>query len=104
VLTLLVRICRSLTDLQLSPVRAILAHRRAGDASEFERFLGCPIVFGGRADQLVFGHSPGRDEPDTLSAIYVPERRRHLCATAMLIPLVRCFLSVGGNPRALQYF
>jgi AraC-like DNA-binding protein len=57
VLTLLVRICRSLTDLQLSPVRAVVAHRRAVDASEFERFLGCPIIFGGRADQLAFEQS-----------------------------------------------
>jgi AraC-like DNA-binding protein len=57
VLTLLVRICRSLTNLQLSPVRAVVAHRRAADASEFERFLGCPIIFGGRADQLTFEQS-----------------------------------------------
>jgi AraC-like DNA-binding protein len=54
VLTLLVRICRRLTELQLSPVQATVAHRRTAGALEFQRFLGCPTIFGGRADQLAF--------------------------------------------------
>jgi AraC-like DNA-binding protein len=53
-LTTLVRTCRQLTNLQLSPVRVSVIHHRKGDPSEFERFLGCHIVFGAGSDEIAF--------------------------------------------------
>ena len=51
---MLVRACRHLVDLHLSPVRAALVHRRTANGSEFERFLGCRIAFGAGSDQVAF--------------------------------------------------
>jgi AraC-like DNA-binding protein len=82
VLTMLVRICRSLTDLQLSPVRAVVAHRRVADASEFERFLGCPIIFGGRADQLAFEQSVQR-KPVVSADPYLNDVLTRYCEEAL---------------------
>jgi AraC-like DNA-binding protein len=53
-LTIVVRICRTLTNRRLNPTAVGLLHRRSGDPSEFERFLGCGIDFGEEADEVVF--------------------------------------------------
>ena len=53
-LTLLVRLSWQLTNCRLLPSRVSLCHRRKGGRSELERFLGCDVVFGADADEVVF--------------------------------------------------
>jgi len=52
--TIVVRICRALTNRRLAPIAVHLAHRRSSKPSEFERFLGCQVDFGAEADEIVF--------------------------------------------------
>jgi AraC-like DNA-binding protein len=59
-LTALVRTCRQLTRLQLVPIRASVIHRRTGDPSELERFLGCRIAFGAGSDEVAFAATVGQ--------------------------------------------
>ena len=53
-LTFLVRLSRQLTNRRLLPSRVSLCHRRKEGRSELERFLGCNVVFGADADEVVF--------------------------------------------------
>ena len=53
-LTLLVRLCRQLTNRPLLPNRVRLCHRRKGGCSELEKFLGCHVVFGADTDEVSF--------------------------------------------------
>ena len=52
--TIVLRICRKLTNRQLTPTAVRLVHRGSSDASEFESFVGCRIDFGEDADEIVF--------------------------------------------------
>ena len=54
VVTIVIRICRTLTNRRLTPTAVHLAHRRLSDASAFESFVGCHIDFGADADEIVF--------------------------------------------------
>ena len=49
-----VRICRQLTNRQLSAVRVSLAHHRNSEARKFKNFFGCDVTFGATDDQLSF--------------------------------------------------
>jgi AraC-like DNA-binding protein len=53
-MTLLVRVCRHLSGLQVMPSRVRLAHRRTGACSEFVEFLGGNIEFGANVDEVAF--------------------------------------------------
>jgi AraC-like DNA-binding protein len=53
-LTMVVRMCRQLTDRHLVPIHAGVAHRRTEPASELNSFLGCDVAFGADADEIVF--------------------------------------------------
>ena len=52
--TLLVRLCRQLTNRRLLPRRVNLCHRRRGGCPELNRFLGCNVAFGADRDELAF--------------------------------------------------
>ena len=52
--TLLVRLCRHLVGQRVRPVRVAFTHRRSGDTTEFDAFLGCDAEFGADVDELVF--------------------------------------------------
>jgi AraC-like DNA-binding protein len=52
--TIVIGICRTLTNNRLRPTAIRLAHRRPSDASEFERFVGCQIDFEEDTDEIVF--------------------------------------------------
>ena len=52
--TIVIRICRKLTNRQLTPTAVRLVHRGPSGASEFESFVGCRIDFGEDADEIVF--------------------------------------------------
>jgi len=52
--TLLVRICRRLTNRHLRPGRVSFVHRREGGSAEMAAFMGCDITFGADADEVVF--------------------------------------------------
>jgi AraC-like DNA-binding protein len=54
VVTIVIKICRTLTNRRLRPTAVRLAHQRSSDASEFERFVGCQIDFGESTDEIVF--------------------------------------------------
>ena len=50
----IVRLCRHLAGRRLEPVRVKFIHRRSGDTSEIDAFLGCAVEFGADVDELVF--------------------------------------------------
>jgi AraC-like DNA-binding protein len=52
--TLLIRLCRKLTNRHLLPSRVSLRHRRQKGRSELDRFLGCDVVFGADTDEVAF--------------------------------------------------
>ncbi len=54
-MTALVRLCRQLTGLRLVPSRTRLTHRRSNQGgSELAAYLGGDIIFGARADEMIF--------------------------------------------------
>lgn len=53
-LTLLVRLVRQLTGVQLAASRVTLRHRRGNRSSELSAFLGCDIDFAEPADEIAF--------------------------------------------------
>jgi AraC-like DNA-binding protein len=58
-LTLIVSLCRLLTNRRLTPTAVRLVHRRTAVPPDLERFLGCRIIFGEEADEIAFD-SPAR--------------------------------------------
>ena len=52
--TIVIRICRMLTNRRLVPTALCLVHRGSSDPSEFESFAGRRIDFGADADEIVF--------------------------------------------------
>lgn len=59
-ITTLIRICRHLTNHRLLPIRVKVRHRRNGDPSEFDRFLGRRAMFGADVDEVVFSEAAKR--------------------------------------------
>jgi AraC-like DNA-binding protein len=53
-ITSLVRICRQLTNRHLLPSCVRFVHSRNDGAAALEKFLGCNVEFGARADEVVF--------------------------------------------------
>jgi AraC-like DNA-binding protein len=54
-MTALIRLCRQLTGLRLSPSRTRITHRRSNQSgSELAAYFGTNIIFGARADELTF--------------------------------------------------
>jgi len=69
-LTLLIRLCRKLTDYRAEPSRVSLVHRRAGNFAEFAAFFHCEIEFGATIDEVVFA-APIGDVPIVSSDPYL---------------------------------
>ncbi|WP_237050895.1 AraC family transcriptional regulator [Microvirga ossetica] len=55
--TAFVRICRTLTDTDLRPVRVSLAHPRCGASGQLGAFFGCEVTFASEHDEITF--APG---------------------------------------------
>ena len=51
---ILVRICRQLTGLSLSPTSVKLAHRRSELAAGIKKVFGCDVAFGSNVDEVVY--------------------------------------------------
>jgi AraC-like DNA-binding protein len=51
---ILLRLCRRLTGLALSPTRVKLAHRRTELPAEIKKLFGCKVSFGSDADEVVY--------------------------------------------------
>jgi AraC-like DNA-binding protein len=51
---ILLRLCRQLTGLSLSPTRVKLAHRRTELPAEIKKVFGCKVSFGSDADEVVY--------------------------------------------------
>ena len=51
---ILLRICRQLTGLSLSPTSVKLAHRRTELPAEIKKLFGCNVAFGSNIDEVVF--------------------------------------------------
>ena len=51
---ILLRLCRQLTGLSLSPTRVKLAHRRTELPAEIKKVFGCKAAFGSDADEVVY--------------------------------------------------
>lgn len=52
--TILMRVCRKLTDQHVVPMRMRLSHRRREVSSEFLEFFGSDVEFGAAADDITF--------------------------------------------------
>jgi AraC-like DNA-binding protein len=57
--TVLIRVCRVLTDRRLAPTAVRFIHRRSERSSEMEKFFGCAIEFGADTDEIVFQDTVG---------------------------------------------
>jgi AraC-like DNA-binding protein len=53
-MTALVRICRRLTDRDVSPIGMTVIHPRCATSGAIEEFLGCPVTVGADADEIAF--------------------------------------------------
>ncbi|MBR0775882.1 AraC family transcriptional regulator ligand-binding domain-containing protein [Bradyrhizobium diazoefficiens] len=53
----LVRVCRQITSIRLTPRLIRVRHYRSETPAEILTFLGCSIQFGSSADEIVFGDS-----------------------------------------------
>jgi AraC-like DNA-binding protein len=51
---ILLRICRQLTGLSLSPTSVKLAHRRAELPAGIKKVFGCSVAFGSKVDEVIF--------------------------------------------------
>jgi hypothetical protein len=51
---ILLRICRQLTGLSLSPISVKLAHRRTELPAGIKKVFGCNVAFGSNIDEVVF--------------------------------------------------
>ena len=80
--TIVVRICRTLTNRRLTPTAVRLVHRRSSDASEFESFVGCRIDFGEDADEIVFDRQ-ARQLPVVGADPYLNEMLVRYCEEAL---------------------
>src|SRR5262245_65736321 len=56
---ILLRLCRQLTGLSLSPERVQLAHRRTELPAEIKKVFGCKVSFGNDADEVVYSRLAG---------------------------------------------
>jgi AraC-like DNA-binding protein len=52
--TVLIRICRTLTDSHLKPIRVSLAHPRCGASGDLDTFFGCEVAFASDHDEVAF--------------------------------------------------
>jgi AraC-like DNA-binding protein len=52
--TVLIRVCRVLTDRRLSPTIVRFIHLDLDKSSDMEKFFGCEIDFGAETDEIVF--------------------------------------------------
>ena len=53
-IVILVRLCRQLTGLSLSPTSVKLAHRRTELPAGIKKVFGCNVAFGGNVDEVVY--------------------------------------------------
>ena len=51
---ILLRLCRLLTGLSLSPTRVRLAHRRTELPAEIKKLFGCNVAFGSDVDEVIY--------------------------------------------------
>jgi len=56
-LTVLIRLCRKLTGRRIEPSHVRIAHRCAGNFSEFAAFFGCDVEYGATVDEVRFAAS-----------------------------------------------
>lgn len=59
IMAILLRMCRQLTNLRLSPTRVKFVHRRDHICAEFIEFFGSELEFGAAVDQAIFEPSIG---------------------------------------------
>jgi AraC-like DNA-binding protein len=83
-MTVLIRLCRQLTGLRLTPSRVRITHRRRKQgAGEFGAYYGCSITFGTGADELSFLERV-RDVPVISADPYLNELLVANCEEAFL--------------------
>ena len=56
-MTALIRLCRRLTNVQITPSRVRFTHRRANKGAELAKYFGDNLGFGAKADELNFSES-----------------------------------------------
>ena len=86
--TALVRICRTLTDTDLRPVRVSLAHPRSGASGQIGAFFGCEVTFSSEHDEITFARGT--------SQLRLAEAERYL--NELLIQYCEEALARRANP------
>ena len=77
-----VRICRQLTNRQVSATKVSFAHRRKNDVGKFKNFFGCGVTFGATDDLLCFPRSI-KDLPVAQADSYLNELLIRYCEQAL---------------------
>jgi AraC-like DNA-binding protein len=80
--TVVIRVCRALTDRRLVPAAIRLVHRCPAESSELVKFLSCPIEFGADVDEIVF-HREARQLRLVGADPYLNEILFHYCDQAL---------------------
>jgi AraC-like DNA-binding protein len=80
--TTLLRMCRQLTGLRLTPMRVRLVHRRDNVGSEFLEFFGGDIEFGASVDEISFA-APVKNVPVISADPYLHELLVSYCEEAL---------------------
>ncbi|WP_262299897.1 AraC family transcriptional regulator [Microvirga sesbaniae] len=78
IMTLLLRVCRSLTGRQLIPHRVSFVHHRKVDASPMKPFFNSEIEYGGWNDELAFAAS-AHDLPLVSADTYLSDLMQESC-------------------------
>jgi AraC-like DNA-binding protein len=78
----LARVCRQLTNRQLSATSVDLIHLRNADTDAFKSFFGCDVAFGASEDRLTFAGSI-KDLPVVSADFYLNELLTQYCEQAL---------------------
>jgi AraC-like DNA-binding protein len=72
---------REMVGRSVHPTKITLVHARSSGFPQFERFLGCPVEFGGSSDQLVFSNE-SLAAPLVTEDMYLLDALRPICDEA----------------------
>ncbi|MEZ5828609.1 MAG: AraC family transcriptional regulator ligand-binding domain-containing protein [Hyphomicrobiales bacterium] len=78
----LARICRQLTNRQVSAAKVDLIHRRSAGLDEFKSFFGSDVTFGAGEDRLAFAGTI-KDLPVVSADFYLNEMLTRYCEQAL---------------------
>jgi AraC-like DNA-binding protein len=79
---ILLRLCRQLTGLSLSPTRVKLAHRRTELPTGIKKVFGCNVAFGSTVDEVVYSR-PAKSTASVNADPYLTSLLERYCEEAL---------------------